>query len=88
MFKSQNFEPAGTSFQIFSASVERRQVSLVINGEGRVVLLMEALCKTFGCDRKELSARLDSHSFAIRGNNELYMRSVARFDVHNDRVDF
>jgi hypothetical protein len=88
VFKSQNFEPAGTSFQIFSASVERRQVSLVINGEGRVVSLIEALCKTFGCDRKQLPAKLDSHSFAIRVNNELYVRSVARLDVDHDRVDF
>ncbi|MBU0601560.1 MAG: FIST C-terminal domain-containing protein [Gammaproteobacteria bacterium] len=88
VFKSQNFEPAGTSFQIFSASVERRQVSLVINPEGRVVPLIEALCKTFSCERKDLSSKLDSYSFAIKVNGELFVRSVARLDLDNDRVDF
>ncbi len=88
VFKSQNFEATQTRFQIFSASVERRQVNLVIDEDGRAVSLIDALCRTFGCERGQLSAKLDSHSFAIRVNGELFVRSVATLDFDHDRVDF
>ncbi|WP_018229779.1 methyl-accepting chemotaxis protein [Methyloversatilis universalis] len=88
VFKSQNFEETPTRFQIFSASVERRQVSSVIDRDGRAVSLIDALCKTFGCGRGELAAKLDSHSFAIRVNGELFVRSVATLDFERDKVDF
>ena len=88
VFKSQNFEATPTRFQIFSASVERRQVSLVIDEDGRAVSLIDALCRTFACSRDQLSAKLDSHSFAIRVNGELFVRSVATLDFDHDRVDF
>lgn len=88
VFKSQNFEATQTRFQIFSASVERRQVNLVIDEDGRAVSLIDALCRTFGCERSQLSAKLDSHSFAIRVNGELFVRSVATLDFDHDRVDF
>ena len=88
VFKSLNFEETPTRFQIFSASVERRQVSSVIDRDGRAVSLIDALCQTFGCARGELAAKLDSHSFAIRVNGELFVRSVATLDFERDKVDF
>lgn len=88
VFKSQNFEPAGASYQVFSASVETRQVHQVINAEGRVVSLLDALCGTLSCSRDALQGKLDSYSFAIRVKDELFVRSVAKLDFANDRVDF
>ncbi|MEZ0245835.1 MAG: methyl-accepting chemotaxis protein [Methylophilaceae bacterium] len=88
VFKSQNFEPAGASYQVFSASVERRQVRQVINAHGRVVSLLDALCETLACSRDQLQGKLDSYSFAIKVKDELFVRSVAKLDFDNERVDF
>jgi methyl-accepting chemotaxis protein len=88
VFKSQNFEPAGASYQVFSASVERRQVRQVIDARGHVVSLLEALCDTLDCTPDQLEGKLDSYSFAIKVRDELFVRSVAKLDFANDRVDF
>jgi len=88
VFKSQNFEPAGASYQVFSASVERRQVRQVIDAHGHVVSLLDALCSTLACTREQLEGKLDSYSFAIKVRDELFVRSVAKLDFANDRVDF
>jgi methyl-accepting chemotaxis protein len=88
VFKSQNFEPAGASYQVFSASVERRQVRQVIDAQGRVVSLLDALCNTLACTREQLESKLDSYSFAIKVRDELFVRSVSKLDFANDRVDF
>ncbi|OAJ72067.1 chemotaxis protein [Methylobacillus sp. MM3] len=88
VFKSQNFEPAGASYQVFSASVEGRHVRQVINASGRVVSLIDALCETLACNRNQLQGKLDSYSFAIKVKDELFVRSVARLDFEHDRVNF
>jgi methyl-accepting chemotaxis protein len=88
VFKSQNFEPAGASYQVFSASVERRQVRQVIDARGHVVSLLDALCDTLSCTPEQLEGKLDSYSFAIKVRDELFVRSVAKLDFANDRVDF
>lgn len=88
VFKSQNFELTEMSFQVASASVERREVAEVIRKDGRTGSFITALCDALKCDPHELESRLASYSFAIRVNGELYVRSVARIRVAENRVDF
>lgn len=88
VFKSQNFEPTGASYQVLSASLERRTIRQVINGDGRVVPLVDALCETLHCQAQELEAKLSDYSFGIRVHEELFVRSVARIDLESKTVHF
>ncbi len=88
VFKSQNFEPAGNSFHVLSASVEQRYVNQVIDGQGRISTLVEALCETLKCSPANLEAKLADYSFAITVGRELFVRSVSQLNVEAGRVHF
>ncbi len=88
IFKSQNFEPAGSSYHVLSASPEQRYVSHVVDGQGRICTLVEALCDTLGCSPSNLDAKLADYSFAITVGRELYVRSVSKLDIEAGRVHF
>lgn len=88
VLKSQNFEPAGSSFQVLSASVEQRYVSQVIDSQGRISTLVEALCETLKCSPGNLEAKLADYSFAITVGKELYVRSVSKLDTGAGTVQF
>ncbi len=65
VLKSQNFETTGNSFQILSASVEQRFVTQVVDRQGRISTLVDALCETLKCSQSNLEAKLAEYSFAI-----------------------
>ena len=88
VLKSQNFEPAGSSFNVVSASVEQRYVSQVIDSHGHVSTLVEALCETLKCTPANLEAKLADYSFAITVGKELFVRSVSQLDINAGRVHF
>jgi len=88
ILKSQNFEPAGSSFHVLSASVEQRYVSQVIDGQGRISTLAEALCETLNCSPAGLEAQLADYSFAITVGKELFVRSVSKLDTVAGKVHF
>jgi methyl-accepting chemotaxis protein len=88
VLKSQNFEPAGSSFQVLSASVEQRYVSQVVDGQGRISTLVEALCETLKCSPANLEAKLTDFSFAITVGKELFVRSVSKLDTEAGKVHF
>jgi len=88
VLKSQNFEPAGSSFHVLSASVEQRFVSQVIDGQGRICSLVEALCENLKCSSSNLEARLADYSFAITVGKELFVRSISQLNVDAGRVHF
>jgi hypothetical protein len=88
VLKSQNFEPAGSSFNVLSASVEQRYVSQVIDGQGHISTLVEALCETLKCTPGNLEAKLADYSFAIRVGKELFVRSISQLNIAAGRVHF
>lgn len=88
VFKSQNFEPTDIRFQVASASIERRAVTQVIRKDGHLGSFITALCDALRCGPQQLESRLQDYSFAIKVNNELYVRSVARIHPELGRVDF
>ena len=88
VLKSQNFEPAGSSFHVLSASVEQRYVSQVIDVQGRISTLSEALCETLSCSPASLEAKLADYSFAITVGKELFVRSVSKLDAASGKVHF
>jgi uncharacterized protein YoxC len=88
VLKSQNFEPAGSSFHVLSASVEQRYVSQVVDRQGRISTLVEALCETLKCTPANLEANLSGYSFAIKVGRELYVRSISQLNIAAGRVHF
>jgi methyl-accepting chemotaxis protein len=88
VLKSQNFEPAGSSFHVLSASAEQRYVSQVTDSQGRISTLVEALCETLSCSASGLEAKLADYSFAITVGKELFVRSISKLDAEAGKVHF
>ena len=88
VLKSQNFEPAGSSFNVVSASVEQRYVTQVVDRNGHVSSLVDALCDTLKCSPGNLEAKLGEYSFAITVGRELFVRSISQLNVDAGRVHF
>ena len=88
VFKSQNFEPTQIGFSVIRASLVNRYVSHVIDDSGRVVSFIEALCAQLHCATSELEQRLGEYSFAIRVGQELFVRSISRIDLAENRIHF
>ncbi|CAL95597.1 putative methyl-accepting chemotaxis protein [Azoarcus olearius] len=88
VFKSQNFEPAGLSFHVLHASLERRHVGQVITSSGRILSMVDALCEALKCRAEELDQKLGDYSFAIRVGQELFVRSISKIDLQTRLVHF
>lgn len=88
VFKSQNFVATNTSFHVLSASQENRYISDVIDHDGHITSIVELLCQHFKCDAKDLETQLNNYSFAVRINNELYVRSVQSIDIERKQIHF
>jgi hypothetical protein len=89
IFKSQNFEDSGTSFTIAKASNELRRVYSVIDSQsGEIRPVLDALCQHFRCQRGELGAKLQSHSFGIKIQDELFVRSVLAINDQEGYLQF
>jgi hypothetical protein len=88
VLKSQNFDPTGTSFHVLSASPEQRYVTQVVDGQGQISTMVEALCNHLNCTPANLEAKLADYSFAITVGKELFVRSISKLDVEAQRVHF
>ncbi|HJV25081.1 MAG TPA: FIST N-terminal domain-containing protein [Aromatoleum sp.] len=88
VFKSHNFEPTGTSFHTLTASMEKRYISQVIDGQGNIGSPVQALCRALQCSPDQLEKKLGEYSFAIRVGKELFVRSVSSIDLANEHIHF
>ena len=89
VFKSQNFEPTGKSFFTGVSSIERRTVeSFFERQSGKLVNAIDALCAHFACREEELTARLASHTFGIRIDDEIFVRSVLQVNLTERKLHF
>ncbi|TBU97434.1 methyl-accepting chemotaxis protein [Phytopseudomonas dryadis] len=86
VFKSQNFQATDFSLSVLSGSLEERYISQVVNPQGQVRSMIDALCERFGCAPGQLESHLADYSFAVRVGTELFVRSVSRIDVQSQRV--
>lgn len=88
IFKSQNFEPTKNAYSILSASVEQRYITQVIDKQGRITSLIDALCDTLKCSATTLEEKLTDYSFAIMTGKQLFVRSVSQIDLDTGKVHF
>lgn len=77
IMKSHNFEATGTYFAIADFNPLTRTLHSVLNKNMQLVTPVEALTSHFQCTPQELDAQLQSYSFGINIDDDIYIRSVA-----------
>ena len=88
-FMSQNFEPAGFQWVVGHADVARRTVSSFIDRQNlKSQNVLDALCATFSCAETDLEAALSGYSFAIKVEDDFYIRSVAEVNFSARSLSF
>jgi hypothetical protein len=60
----------------------------VVDGQGRISSLVDALCETLKCSPGNLEANLSGYSFAIKVGRELFVRSISKLDIDSGRIHF
>lgn len=85
-FKSQNFEPTNQSWLVAQADPVSRTVHSVLDAQNRPRPVIEVLCEHFRCQPSELGARLQSMTFAVKVDDEFFIRSVA--SIGADHITF
>ncbi|WP_189514224.1 methyl-accepting chemotaxis protein [Kushneria pakistanensis] len=89
IFKTQNFKATGTHFVAGECRPELRTLHSVIDGKsGRLMDFIGALCRHFDCDESRLEEHLKRYTFAIRINDELFVRSILKFDFDKRQAHF
>ncbi len=78
-FKSQNFEPTAQSWLVAQADPVARTLTSVFDANGRPQPILEALANYLRCAPHQVSERLTGLTFAVKVDNEYFIRSVATF---------
>ncbi|WP_349508860.1 FIST N-terminal domain-containing protein (plasmid) [Agrobacterium vitis] len=89
VLKSQNFTPTGKSIVVIEACPETRKVNAALNID-RVEIepIVTTLCRLMQCAPQELSDRLKGYTFAVRVDDELFVRSISGIDLESGSVGF
>ncbi|WP_420101981.1 methyl-accepting chemotaxis protein [Bosea sp. (in: a-proteobacteria)] len=89
LFRSHNFRRTERSFTVVRADLSQRTVQSVFDHQtGRVTSFIEAMASAFGCGADQVQASLGKRAFGIEIEGEIFVRSVAGFDLPADEVAF
>lgn len=89
VFKSQNFEIKPYSFTVAEADPANRYIKTVVKKDtGDIVDAISELCRHFNCAEDELEKNLESYSFAIVINNDIYVRSISGINFSSREIHF
>jgi len=89
VFKTQSCDETDASFFIAQSNMLNRSVQSVFNpSNNKIINFVDALCDTFSCTLEQLPDILSQYNFAIKLENELYIRSVSNLDIENKSVSF
>lgn len=89
VLKSQNFEYTGKSVVVVGAVPEKRQVLTTIDPRSsELTSMVDAMCSMMGCSPDKLANALGGYTFAIKIDDEMFVRSIAGIDVANKIVSF
>ena len=71
------------------ANPSQRYIKSVIDGEtGQLTDVISHLCTYFHCGEQDLEKRLQSFSFAITIDDDIYVRSISKIDFENRKIHF
>jgi hypothetical protein len=85
-FKSQNFEPTTQSWLVADADPVARTVTSVFDEHGHACPVLDALAHHFRCKPGEVERALEGKTFAVKVDDEYFIRSVAA--MKSDRIAF
>ncbi|WP_035341848.1 MULTISPECIES: methyl-accepting chemotaxis protein [Dickeya] len=85
-FKSQNFAPTKQSWLVAEADPVARTVKSVFDAHGNEQPLIEAIAACLRCSPEQISQHLVGKTFAVKVNDEYFVRSVAA--IKQDRIAF
>ncbi|MBI9108868.1 MAG: FIST C-terminal domain-containing protein [Spirochaetales bacterium] len=89
VFKSQNFEIKPYSFTVAEADPANRYIKTVVRKDtGDIVDAISELCRHFNCAEDQLEKNLESYSFAIVINNDIYVRSISGINFSSREIHF
>lgn len=87
IFKTQNFEPTYTKFTVLKADLKKRTITDFLDRtNNNPINVITALCSHFNCQETSLQDMMKDHVFAIKIENEYYVRSIASFDFLNKQI--
>jgi hypothetical protein len=85
-FKSQNFDPTSTSWLVADADPVARTVKSLFGPDGRPQPILDVLAAHLRCRREDIGKQLEGKTFAVKVQNEYFIRSVAA--INADSVSF
>lgn len=85
-FKSQNFVATPHSWLVAEADPVARTVISVFDADHRPRPVLEVLSEHFRCNQGQLSQHLNDHTFAVRVDDEYFIRSVS--GIHDNHISF
>ncbi len=85
-FKSQNFEPTQQSWLVAEADPVARTVTSLFGSDGRPQPILDVLAGHLRCGRGELARQLEGKTFAVKVEDEYFIRSVA--EIRDDCIAF
>lgn len=88
IMKSHNFQTTGTGFDVAEFDPLTRTLHSVLDRDMEVVTPVEALTRHFKCSSAQLAERLNSHSFGIEIEGNIYIRSVATINANGSITFF
>lgn len=89
ILKTQNFKPVGKSMVIIEACADTRKVTAAIDTNTvEMVPIIDALCSMMNCQPAQLSRSLEGYTFALRMEDELFVRSISGIDLEAGSVGF
>ncbi|PLY07320.1 MAG: chemotaxis protein [Arcobacter sp.] len=89
VFKSQSCDLTDVSFLIAQSNVLNRSVQSVLDTRNnKIINFVDALCLKFNCTLENLPDLLSQYSFAIKLDDEIYIRSVSNLDIENKNISF
>ncbi|RXJ93736.1 chemotaxis protein [Malaciobacter molluscorum] len=89
VFKSQSCEDTKMSFLVAQSNLLNRTVNSVLSTKtNEIVNIIDALCRSFSCQKEHLPELLKEYTFAIKINGENYIRSISNVDIENKQISF
>ncbi|WP_428026531.1 methyl-accepting chemotaxis protein [Arcobacter sp.] len=89
VFKSQSCDLTDKAFLVAQSNVLNRSVQSVLRtSDNKIINFVDALCSQLNCTLDDLPKVLGEYSFAIKVEDEIYIRSVANLDIENKNISF
>ena len=87
IFKTQNFKPTDIKFIVLNSNVKTRTISEFLDTQNYgSISVLDALARHFNCELSQVPSKMQTYAFGIKLKDEIYVRSIANFDIENKTI--